>query len=193
MKNAHSFVAKFASSIIATLSCFDRVIFKGHLPLGGAAHLNRFVDGVLKMRRKDSLSWLTRKSERLVTHAKQMAEVQGRPYLYLLGKQRKETLIQDMIRKDRLSEGLVAVLCVQETCRTVKLKYATGRPELAFAPLPQRVLYYYRLDPEFGLMYLRLQTWFPFTLQVCVNGHDWLARQMTRQTVIFRRTKLSCT
>src|SRR5439155_9974415 len=43
---------------------------------------------------------------------------------------------------------------------------------------PQRVLYYYFLDPDFGLMHLRLQTWFPYTLQVYVNGHDWLARQL---------------
>ncbi len=27
-------------------------------------------------------------------------------------------------------------------------------------------------------MYVRIQTWFPFTIQVYVNGHDWLARQM---------------
>jgi hypothetical protein len=44
---------------------------------------------------------------------------------------------------------------------------------------PRRVLYYYRLDPQFGLMYLRLQTWFPDTMQVDVNGHDWLAWQLT--------------
>jgi hypothetical protein len=47
------------------------------------------------------------------------------------------------------------------------------------------VLYYYRLDPQFGLMYLRLQTWFPYTLQVYVNGHDWLARQMARRKLGF--------
>jgi len=101
------------------------------------------------------------------------------------GKQRKEKLIQDLIRRDGLSEGLVAVLCVQETCRTVKLKYAQGRPELVFAPRPQRVLYYYRLDPQCGLVYLRLQTWFPYTMQVYVNGHDWLAREMSRRKMGF--------
>jgi hypothetical protein len=50
---------------------------------------------------------------------------------------------------------------------------------LIFTRRPQRVLYYYWLDANFGLMYLRLQTWFPYTMQVYVNGHDWLARQMT--------------
>jgi len=50
---------------------------------------------------------------------------------------------------------------------------------LIFTRRPQRVLYYYWLDANFGLMYLRLQTYFPYTMQVYVNGHDWLARQMT--------------
>lgn len=185
MKNVNRFVAKFASLIVATLSCFDRVIFKGHLPFGDAAHLNSYVDYQLKMKRKDFLPWLEQHSQRLVAHAQQAAKALGRPYEYLQGKQRKEKLIQELIRKDRLSQGLVAVLCVQETCRTVKLKYGRGRPELVFARRPQRVLYYYRLDPEFGLIYLRLQTWFPYTMQVYVNGHDWLARQMTRRKLGF--------
>jgi hypothetical protein len=185
MKSVNRFVAKFASLIVASLSCFDRVIFKGHLPFGDDAHLNSFVDYRLKMRRKDFLPWLEKQSERLVAHAKQTAEAQGRPYLYLQGRQRKEQLIQDLIRKDRLTSGLVAILCVQETCRTVKLKHARGRPELVFARRPQRVLYHYRLDPEFGLIYLRLQTWFPYTMQVYVNGHDWLARQMARRKLGF--------
>jgi hypothetical protein len=47
------------------------------------------------------------------------------------------------------------------------------------------VLYYYFLDPEFGLIYLRLQTWFPFTMQVYVNGHDWLARQLAQRRLGF--------
>src|SRR5262249_24915013 len=63
-------------------------------------------------------------------------------------------------------------------CRTVKLRYGQGRPRLVFTSRPQRVLYFYFLDADFGLMYLRLQTWFPFTFQAYVNGHDWLARQL---------------
>jgi hypothetical protein len=137
------------------------------------------------MRRKDFLPLLQSQSERLVTHAKQLAESAGRPYLYLQGKHRKETLVKELIHKDKLSEGLIAVLCCMETCRTVKLKYARQRPELGFAYRPQRVLYFYRLDADFGLMYIRLQTWFPYVVQVYVNGHDWLARQMARRKLGF--------
>lgn len=180
VKFAKRFLEKFAVSIVAVLSCFDRVIFKGYLPFWGDAHLNSWVDYELKMRRKDFLPWLEGHSHALVEHAKTLAERAGRPYEYRQGKFKKEKFIQELIRRDQLTEGMVAVLCVQETCRTVKLKYGKSRPQMVFARRPQRVLYYYRLDPEFGLMYVRLETWFPYTIQVYVNGHDWLARQMLK-------------
>jgi hypothetical protein len=178
MQATNPFLVKFASSIIAVLPCHDRVIFKGHLPFSDEAHLNRFVDGTLRIPRKDFLSFVERQSERLVTHAKEFAARHSAPYLYLQGRHRKDDLVREQIRARRLSEGFVCVLCCQETCRTVKLRYGEGRPRLVFTCRPQRVLYYYFLDPQFGLRHVRVQTWFPFTTQVYVNGHDWLARQL---------------
>jgi hypothetical protein len=185
MAATNPFLVKFASSIIAVLGCHDRIIFKGHLPFSDEAHLNRFVDHTLRIKRKDFLTVAEEKSERLVTHAKDVAARHGAPYLYLQGRQRKEDLVQQQIRERRLSEGLVCVLCCQETCRTVKLRYGDGRPRLVFAGRPQRVLYFYYLDPQFGLRHVRIQTWFPFTTQVYVNGHDWLARQLQAAGVGF--------
>jgi len=181
----NAFTKKFTHLIIGMLSCFDRVIFKGHLPFGGDAHLNTFVDNVLKIRRKDFIPMLEKLSHQLVAHAKALAERAGRPYEYHQGKFRKESYIQNIIRRDAIREGLVAVLCCQETCRTVKLRYGEQRPCLQFAYRPQRVLYYYSIDPDFGLMYVRVQTWFPYTMQVYVNGHDWLAQQMTGKRIGF--------
>jgi hypothetical protein len=40
--------------------------------------------------------------------------------------------------------------------------------------------YFYYLDAEFGLMYIRLQSWAPFAIQIYINGREWLARQMDR-------------
>jgi hypothetical protein len=185
MGTSNAFVTKFAASIVAVLSCFDRVIFKGHLPFGGDQHLNRFVDHVLKMRRKDFLPFLEGQSAQLVAHAQALAEQHGAPYVYLQGRHRKEEVVRQTIRERRLDEGLVCVLCCQETCRTVKLLHGQGRPRLAFTWKPQRVLYFYWLDPDFGLRHVRVQSWFPFTTQAYVNGHDWLARQLHQAGVGF--------
>lgn len=178
MQGTNPFLVKFASSIIAVLGCQDRVIFKGYLPFCDEAHLNRFIDHSLRIKRKDFLAFAEEKADLLVTHAKDLAARHNAPYVYLQGRQRKEDLVAQQIHARRLSEGLVCVLCCQETCRTVKLRYGDSRPRLVFTRRPQRVLYFYFLDPQFGLRHVRVQTWFPFTTQVYVNGHDWLARQL---------------
>jgi hypothetical protein len=185
MNEPHPFVRKFAPSIVAVLSCHDRVIFKGYLPFGGDAHLNRFVDDRLQMRRKDFVPFLEQQSDTLVAHAKAQAAQAGAPSHYLQGKHSKEQLVQEILRERPPGDGLVAVLCCQETCRTVKLLHGQGRPRLALARRPQRVLYYYFLAPDFGLLHVRLQSWFAFTVQIYVNGHDWLARQLLRRRLGF--------
>ena len=180
MRIATRFAAKFADSIVATLNCVDRMIFKGYLPFGGDKQLNQFVDR-LGIRRKDFLPGLEPLSERLVEHAKSAAAREGAPYQYLQGQHSKEKLIDQTICERKLTSGLIAVLCCLESCRTVKLRYGDGKPRLAFTRRPQRVLYYYLLDPEFGRVHVRIETWFPFTIQIYVNGHDWLAQQLAKQ------------
>jgi hypothetical protein len=49
------------------------------------------------------------------------------------------------------------------------------------------VLYYYFLDRDFGLMHVRLQTWIPFTCQIYVNGHDFVARKLAQKGVKFEQ------
>src|SRR3954449_6505324 len=105
MHATNPFLAKFASSLIAVLSCPDRVIFRGHLPFAGEAHLNRFVDHTLRIKRKDFLAFVKEKSELLVNHAKDFAARHGAPYVYLQGRHRKEDLVQQQVRERRLSEG----------------------------------------------------------------------------------------
>jgi hypothetical protein len=179
------FVERFTSSIGATLACHDRVIFHGHLPFGGDTHLNRFVDHGLKIKRKDFLPFVEKQSQVLVEHAQALADKAAAPYQRLEGKHNKEELVRQRLRQSCQQEGLVAVFCCMETCRTVKLLHGQKRPHLAYRRRPQRVLYFYFLDADFGLLHVRLQTWFPFTCQVYVNGHDWLARQMQQRRLGF--------
>lgn len=182
------FVERFAASIVAVLGCHDRVIFHGHLPFGSHDHLNAFVDYRLKIKRKDFLPFVEQQSQRLVDHAKQLAQHANVPYEFLQGPHHKEQRVRKLLLEKPQDEGLIAVWCCLETCRTVKLCHGSQRPYLRFAKRPQRVLYFYFLDADFGLIHVRVQTWFPFTTQVYVNGHDWLARQLLGHRVGFVQT-----
>jgi hypothetical protein len=186
MTTVWSFLVKFASLIVATLHCFDRVIFKGHLALAAPRQLEYFVDCVLKVRRTQFFKEIAPQySERLVEHAQGWAQKAGRTYEYRTGSFRKDEWAHKLIRAQGITEGLVGILCTQETCSSFKLVPGPKRPQFVPAPRQQRVLYYYFLDPQFGLIHVRLQTWLPFTIQVYVNGHEWLAQQLVQKQLGF--------
>ncbi|MFZ3212277.1 MAG: hypothetical protein WA188_12255 [Terriglobales bacterium] len=181
MNAVSRFVTKFASLIVFTLHCFDRVIFKGHLAMASAKELERFVDYVLRVRRSHFIKVLAPQfSQALVEHAQRFAQKRGRTYLYRTGSFKKDQWAESLIREQRIEDGLVGILCTMETCNAFDLRPAEKRPRFVSMKRQQRVLYYYFLDPQLGLIHVRLQTWAPYTLQVYVNGHAWLAQQLAR-------------
>jgi len=185
MKTLSRFVAKFTKLIVAVLSCFDRVIFKGYLPLTNGPALEGFVDHVLRIRRCDFMAFAEEQSESLVEHAKQMARDAGAEYVYLQGSHRKDKLVDQILRQRPISEGLICALCCMECCPSFRLASGKDRPRLVNARRQQRVPYFYLLDPELGLIHIRLTTWFPFTVQVYFNGLSWLAQQMIEKRLLF--------
>ena len=186
MKTVWRFLAKFANLIVCTLHCFDRVLFKGHLSLAAPRELEYFVDRILKVRRSDFMKTIAPQfSNRLVEHAQAWARKAGRTYQYRTGQFRKDEWAQNLIRDQGISEGLVGILATQETCPSFALVPGPDRPQFVSRPRQQRVLYYYFLDSQFGLIHVRLQTWLPFTIQVYVNGHEWLAQQMVQKKLGF--------
>lgn len=74
-----------------------------------------------------------------------------------------------------------------EACPTFKLAAGKDRPGFVLRKVPQRVLYYYFVDKDLGLMHIRLQTWAPFTCQVYANGHDYVARQLRKKGISFEQ------
>ena len=95
---------------------------------------------------------------------------------------RKETLARELIHQDRIQDGLVGVFGCVESCRTYFLcgNRQTKKLEFKLQSGKCQHFYFYHLHPEFGLMHLRLQSWFPFQVQICINGREWLSRQMDR-------------
>ena len=181
----HPFLMKHANRISGVLSCFDRVIFRGYLPIchprGVLGWLHQ--QGVDYFHFKD---YAPRLAERLLQHAKDTARGTGRPYQYLAARQSKEELARGIATRDSVREGLVCVFSCLETCRTFRLRYGPGRPRLTPDLRRCTVLYYFWMDPDFGLIHVKLHTWLPLTCQVYVNGHSWLERQLQKRAIGYR-------
>ncbi len=187
----HSFLEAYRSSITGVFEFFDRVLFRGSF---------------LQLSREDGMmSWLNWKrvllknfegfvaphSDCVKKHAEEVARKAGRPFLYLDSSSgSKEKLVERMIAKEKLTQGLVCVLRAVEPCYsfTIRRNAETKLLELVYRERKCLFLYFYFIDREFGLMHVRLQTWFPFPVQVCINGRAWIARHLDRAGIAYTRS-----
>jgi hypothetical protein len=181
----HAFLKKHAAKIAGVLSCFDRLIFRGYLPISSPGGVLGWMyqQGV---RASGFKTFAPQLAERLLQHAKQTAQAAGRPYRYLATRQSKEELARQLAATDGIREGLVCVFSCLETCRTFRLRYGPGRPQLTSDLRRCTVLYYFWMDAECGLIHVKLHTWLPLTCQVYVNGHSWLERQLAKHGIAYR-------
>lgn len=91
--------------------------------------------------------------------------------------------------EDGIVEGPICALTAVELCSSyaIKVNPKTQKPELSIATRKCLFLYHYWMHPVFGFMSVRLQTWFPFSVHIYLNGREWLARQMDRAGIGYRR------
>lgn len=182
------FLERHSDRITGTLSGFDRVLFRG--TLRSIAHVSGlevflYSQHVLF---KDFSAYVERLSERIIEQAKESASKLGRPYQYLpSSKVSKEEVALQIMARDGIQQGLIAVFACVEPCQSFDLKRDKAAKRLQLLSKERKCLhlYFYYLDREFGLMHVRLQTWLPFTIQVCLNGREWLARQMDRAGISY--------
>jgi hypothetical protein len=183
-KAMKKFLDKHAEKVTGTISCFDRLIFKGYLPLAWPDAMEKLIaHNGLKI--KDFKRFVSSSSERLKNHAKALAERNGRSYRHLQRPARKEDLARQIAERDEITEGLVCVLTAVESCQSFAVVPGKGRPQIVNAGRKCLCVYYYFLDRELGFLHVRIQTWFPFTVQIYLNGHGWLARKLEQHGIAF--------
>jgi hypothetical protein len=185
-----SFLPTVAGLVFGILSGFDRLMFRGHLrrlSYPGGMHLYCNVNGLKLVDFKKHAQQLT---DRLVEASQAQARRLGRPIEYLASpKIRKEDRARQIACRDGVRDGLVAVFSCVEPCWSFSLRGDRARKKLEFRPELRECLhlYHYYQHPRFGLVYGRVQSWFPFTLQVGLNGREWLARQLDGAGLAYRR------
>ena len=182
----HEFIAKHRDKITGTLSGFDRLVLRGTLRsitfVDGLRHYLCANDVLLK----DFGSHVERVSRKLKDASENEANELGRPVKYLNSSQvSKEEIAREILAKDGLREGLICMLKCVEPCWSfdVHRNRETKKIELVLEQRKCLFLYQYRIHPMFGFMNARIQTWFPFSIQICLNGREWLGRQMDREGI----------
>lgn len=168
----------------------DRVRFQGSLRYLYHPELFREYLYQLKVLWKDFKAYACDLTRRVHQGAVDLAKAAGRPYRYLRSTNlSKEELISHLLKQEAVRQGLVAVLSCVEPCRTYKVygNRQTQKLELRLESSRCLHVYFYVQHPRWGLLHLRLQTWFPFLIHICINGHERLARQMDEHHLPYER------
>lgn len=185
-----TFLARFGSAITSVLSGFDRLVLRGTLQsLMRTNGLQWFLQdgGVHPLQFKQYAQEIT---TRLRQASLREAEKAGRPVEYLEAASiDKEARARELLEQHPIQRGLICAFTVLEPCWTFEYHRSAQMKERSFRPRSGKCLhiYKYMLHPKFGFMNARIQTWFPFNVQVCLNGREWLARQLQARGSRFER------
>jgi hypothetical protein len=182
------FMQKHARVTNFCLSGFDRVLFRG--TLRGLSFLKGMIRHLSHkdVPRREFGAHVERTTKKLIASSLCEAEQLERPVVYLQSSNtRKESLVKQLLEEHPVDAGLICVLKCVEPCQTYEMfkNKETQQLELVYRRRKCMFLYHYFLDPRFGLMHARIQTWYPFPVHVCVNGRQFLARRMDEEHLAY--------
>ncbi len=184
-----SFVERHQEKIDATLSCFDRVIINGTLPdIARAGAMTSFLN-TRHIRQFDFTRWVDPLRRQLRQNAERLAREAGleTEFIRRLKAFRKEERIKAILAERGDQPGLVHIFSAMERCSAYRPWHdkKTGRTLMKSTSGKCLHYYFYFIDEQFGLCYVRVPTWVPFRLQLYFNGHYWLVRQLQQAGIAF--------
>ena len=182
-------IDRFSNFVKGCITGFDRIVFKGmFLPLMHAQGAMNFCQtrGILN---KDYKDWMMSNTAKLIGDAEQYAKshcgegIIAIPTWHI----RKEELAHDRQQREGIKQGLVGVWSCLEGGSSYRARYCakSGYPQLQNYQTRCKHLYFYFDHEQYGFMNIRLQTWFPYNIQVHLNGREWLRRQLESQKIGF--------
>ena len=179
---------RYADRLSGVLLCYDRIVVTGTLPtVCYAEGMTRFLSTrgirifdypVFAMELRESVR---QAAARLSAAAGVEIEHIARSHI------RKEAVVAKVLERRGDQPGLVHVLSAMEACSAYKPWHDKATHKTYLRPDSGKCLhyYFYFMDRELGLVYLRVPTWAPFRLQFYCNGHGWLARRLTAAGIGF--------
>ncbi len=183
------FIEKHRDEIAGVLSGFDRLVFRGSLRRLNYGYYDPGLKAIVakgmeeylwqnKIPFKNYQDHVKKVSERLKKALLEPFEKRKMPVVFLRDPAAdKNQVARDIASEKGVTSGLVCAISTLEPSPTFEHRGT----HIIRRTRPCHALYQYQIHPEAGWMHARIQTWFPFNIQVGLNGREWLARQMDRE------------
>jgi hypothetical protein len=180
---------RYADQIRGVISCYDRVIIRGAIPGFGYAKGMESYLRAQRIRLFDFPRFAMPLRDAIRSNAEQLAQAHGVEIQFIRHHEiRKEDIVAQILEQRGDNPGLVAILSALEVCPTFEARYdqKTGRTSLR----PDRAkclhYYFYFIDEDMGLCFMRVPTWCPFGVQAYFNGHNLLAAKLRKAGIDYR-------
>ena len=182
---------KYEADLFGVLDCFDRVIISGNVlqwsyAKGMTSYL--YAQDILIFNYTKFAEPLR---EAIRQNAEELAAKNGIEIEFIRKHKafRKEARIKTLIKERGAHAGLVHIFSAMEPCPAYR-PWHDKQSHKTYVKMTQGKClhyYFYFIDPDYGLCYLRVPTWSPFRLQFYFNGHNALATQLNQAGIGFEQ------
>ena len=180
-------IDQYSEKIKGSFSFFDRMIINGYIKPLYFEHERGYGLYRLGILCKDFKDYVMNVTDSIKSRIEGSANELGRDIIYLNStKEKKEDIARSVQGREAIDEGLICVIKTLESCRTAKV-FGSDEGKLVVKTTNTKCLHYYLYyqDRVFGFMFVKIQTWFPFNIQVYINGRELMKSVLRKNGITF--------
>ncbi|MCP4338227.1 MAG: hypothetical protein GY799_04920 [Desulfobulbaceae bacterium] len=180
----------YKEKIMGAISGLDRIRFRGSFCwLATHSGMNKFLSNH-SILLKDFKAWVMERTANIRQDCDQQADHLGIETIYLNRSGiNKEEKARQIAEKNGIEQGPICNFSVLERCYAPQVKGNKKTKKIELKMLPSKCihLYHYFNHAEYGFGHVRLQTWAPFNIFICLNGRHWLERQLQKTGMAYHK------
>jgi hypothetical protein len=176
--------------VTLTVRCLDRIYLQGYMPKlqtsGGLCYFLRDHLG----HPIPSPALFRPMHDRFVNAIKAYAAEHGVPLIEFISGQDKDAIVATYRAKFTGADGVVVIGVAQEKARAFKAHKRCGpQGGVTFDFTRQSVAvnhyYFYLQDPAWGPAFIKIGTYVPYPIKICLNGHEWVKQHLRQAHIPF--------
>ena len=178
----------YKDKVCGVIRGFDRIRFRGTIRyLANETGINNFLreSNILL---KDFAGWAEQKTKAVRESCEKRAEELGIEKRYLRSSaENKEKLAREIAKKNDISNGPICMFSVVEPCFAPSVKGNKESKKLELRMIPRKCIFIYQYfdHPDIGFGHVRLQSWLPLNIHICINGRHWLEKQLIKNNIAY--------
>lgn len=183
--NIHTIIRNHVS---LSISCIDRLYVNGYLPkLQTSGQLCYFLRDHLGFPIPSPVLFHQLR-QRFLAAVDRFVQAEKVPLVQFQRGERKDDVAASYRARFKKPEGVAFVGVAQERCRSFKARKLTGRGgrvdfQFSRQPVCVNQYYFYLQDRDWGPAFLKIGSYLPYPVKLCLNGHEWVKQQLRRERI----------